>query len=109
MAKAKKRSSKKPAKKSARRAPAKKKAASRQAAPKQAAGSGLEALAKKIVRMSQGPTFGAAEIRELYNPDAVSIEANGNSAAGYAGLEAKMKGWEQMTESMVSKPPLLVT
>ena len=103
MAKAKKRSSKKPAKKSARRAPAKK-AASKQAAPKQAAGSGLEALAKKIVRMSQGPSFGAAEIRELYNPDAVSIEGNGNSAAGYAGLEAKMKGWEQMTESMVSKP-----
>ena len=99
MAKAKKRSSKKPAKKSARRAPAKKKAASKQAAPP-----GLEAFAKKIVRMSQGPTFGAAEIRELYNPDAVSIEANGNSAAGYAGLEAKMKGWEQMTESMVSKP-----
>ena len=101
MAKAKKRSSKKPAraKKSVRRAPAKQKAA-----PKQAAASGLEALARKIVRLSQGPTFGAAEIRELYNPDAVSIEGNGNSAAGYAGLEAKMKGWEQMAASMVSKP-----
>ena len=100
MAKAKKRSSKKPARgKSARRAPAKKK----KAAPKKAAASGIEALAKKIVRMSQGPTFGAVEIRALYQPDCVSIEANGGTAVGYAGLEEKMKGWEQMTESMVSK------
>jgi len=104
MAKAKKRSSKKPARsKTARRAPAKKKAASK-AAPKKAAPSGIEALAKKIVRMSQGPTFGAVEIRALYNPDCVSIEANGGTAVGYAGLEEKMKGWEQMTSSMVSKP-----
>jgi ketosteroid isomerase-like protein len=106
MAKAKKRSSKKPvrAKKSVRRAPAKKKSAAKKAAPKPAAASGLEALAKKIVRMSQGPGFGAAEIRELYHPDAVSTEGNGQSVAGYAGLEGKMKGWEQMTASMVSKP-----
>lgn len=103
MAKAKKRSSKKPARKSARRAPAKKKAA-KKAAPKKAAGSGLEALAKKIVRMSQGPSFGPAEIRELYHPDAVSVEANGNSSVGYAGLEEKMKGWEQMTAGMASTP-----
>jgi ketosteroid isomerase-like protein len=104
MAKAKKRSSKKPARsKSARRAPAKK-AAAKKAAPKKAAASGMEALAKKIVRMSQGPTFGAAEIRALYNPDCVSIEANGGTAVGYAGLEDKMKAWEQMTASMVSKP-----
>jgi len=104
MAKAKKRSSKKPARsKTARRAPAKKKAASK-AAPKKAAPSGIDALAKKIVRMSQGPTFGAVEIRALYNPDCVSIEANGGTAVGYAGLEEKMKGWEQMTSSMVSKP-----
>jgi ketosteroid isomerase-like protein len=100
MAKAKKRSSKKPARgKAARRAPAKKKAA-----PKKAAASGIEALAKKIVRMSQGPSFGAAEIRALYNPDCVSVEANGGTAVGYAGLEEKMKGWEQMTSGMVSKP-----
>jgi ketosteroid isomerase-like protein len=103
MAKAKKRSSRKPARgKSARRAPAKRKTAAKKAAPKKAAGSGLDALAKKIVRMSQGPTFGAAEIRELYAPDAVSVEANGNTSTGYAGLEEKMKGWEQMTSSMVS-------
>lgn len=103
MAKAKKRSSKKPAraKKSARRAPAK---AKKKAAPKKVAASGLDALAKQIVRMSQGATFGAAEIRVLYHPDAISIEANGNSSVGYAGLEEKMKGWEQMTSAMVSKP-----
>jgi ketosteroid isomerase-like protein len=104
MAKAKKRSSKKPVrvKKTARRAPAK--IAKKKAAPKPAAASGLEALAKKIVRMSQGPSFGAAEIRALYNPDAVSTEGNGQAVTGYAGLEQKMKGWEQMTSSMVSKP-----
>ena len=101
MAKAKKRSSKKPsrAKKAARRAPAKKPAAARKAAAP-----GLEGLARKIVRLTQGPTFGAAEIRELYNPDAVSIEASGASSQGYGGLEDKMKGWEQMAASMVSKP-----
>jgi ketosteroid isomerase-like protein len=111
MAKARKRSSKKAArgkKKSARRAPAKrakarKKAAPKKAAPKKAA-SGLEALARKIVRMSQGASFGPAEIRELYHPDAVSVEASGATAVGYAGLEDKMKGWEQMTASMVSTP-----
>ena len=100
MAKTKKRSSKKPAraKKSARRAPAK-----RKAAPKQAAASGIEALAKKIVRMSQGAHFGPDEIRALYNPDAVSIEASGQSAVGYAGLDEKMKGWQMMATEMKSK------
>lgn len=103
MAKAKKRSSKKPARgKTARRAPIKKRTGLKKAAPK-AAASGIEALAKKIVRMSQGPTFGAAEIRALYNPDCVSIEGNGGTSVGYAGLEEKMKGWEQMAASMVSK------
>jgi ketosteroid isomerase-like protein len=107
MAKA-KRSSKKSArkKKSARRAPARK--AKRKAPPKKAAAkpaaSGLAALARKIVRMSQGPTFGAAEIRALYHPDAVSVEASGQTASGHAALEEKMKGWEQMASSMVSRP-----
>ena len=100
MAKAKKRSSKKPSRaKSARRAPARKKSAA-----KKPAAAGLEGLARKIVRMSQGSTFGPVEIRALYNPDAVSVEASGATAQGYAGLEGKMKGWEQMTTSMVSKP-----
>ena len=81
MAKAKKRSSKKPARaKSARRAPPKKKAA-----PKQAAASGIEALAKKIVRLTQMPSFGAAEV-------------------GHAGLEEKLKGWDQMQSGTTWKP-----
>lgn len=107
MAKARKRPSKKPAraKKVARRAPAKKKSAAKKATAKpKAPPPGLEGLARKIVRMSQGPSFGAAEIRELYHPDAVSVEANGGTSQGYAGLEQKMKGWEQMTSGMVSKP-----
>jgi ketosteroid isomerase-like protein len=86
----------------ARRAPARK-ATGRKAAPKRAA-PGLDALARKIVRMSQGATFGPAEIRALYQPDAVSVEASGQTATGYAELEAKMKGWEQMAASMVAKP-----
>ena len=121
MAKA-KRSSKKPArgKKGARRAPARKatrkatkqagtkqtgtkQTATKQATPKQAASPSLATLARKIVQMSLGPTIGAAEIRALYQPDAVSTEATGQSVAGHAALEAKMKGWEQMTSSMVSK------
>ena len=107
MAKARKRPSRKPAraKKAARRAPAPRKSAAKKApARKKAAPPGLESLARKIVRMSQGASFGAAEIRELYNPDAVSVEANGGTARGYAELEQKMKGWEQMTASMTSKP-----
>jgi ketosteroid isomerase-like protein len=104
MAKAKKRSSKKPAraKKSARRAPPKKKAVPKKAA--KAAGSGLEALARKIVRLSTGSNFGPEEVRELYHPDAVSVEASGAQAKGYAELDAKMKGWAEMTASMISKP-----
>lgn len=110
MAKAKKRSSKKPArgKTAARRAPAKQKAAAKKTAPTRkpaaAAGGGLDGLARKIIRMTQGPTFGIVEIQALYNPDAVSIEASGARSEGYAGLEEKMKGWEQMAAGMVSKP-----
>jgi ketosteroid isomerase-like protein len=105
MAKARKRSSKKPAraKKAARRAPARRKTAPKKA-PAKAAAPSLEGLARKIVRMSQAPSFGPAEIRELYNPDAVSVEASGATAQGYAALDQKMKGWEQMTASMSSKP-----
>jgi hypothetical protein len=102
MAKAKKRSSKKAGRgKTARRAAPKKKGA-KKSAPKKAAASGTDALAKKILRMSQAASFGPAEIRELYNPDATSTEGNGQSVSGYAGLEGKMKGWEAMITGMVS-------
>jgi hypothetical protein len=64
----------------------------------------LARLAQKIIHLTQGPSFGAAEIRELYNPDASSIEASGAVANGHAELEGKMKGWEQMTAGMESQP-----
>ena len=100
MAKAKKRSSKKPARaKSARRAPPKKKAA-----PKQAAASGIEALAKKIVRLTQVPSFGAAEVAALYATDCTSVEASGQAVVGHAGLEEKLKGWDQMQSGTTWKP-----
>jgi ketosteroid isomerase-like protein len=104
MAKAKaKSSSKKSARKktSARRTPARK--AARKAGSRRSQAGGLEALARKIVRMSQGPAFGAAEIRALYHPDAVSVEATGDQVVGHGGIEEKMKGWEQMTAGMSSK------
>jgi|GEM_PF-1951916 len=95
----KKRTSRAPARKATKR----KAAARKRPAAAKRAGSGLEALAKKIVRMSQGPTFGPDEIRALYHPDAVSVEANGQTARGHAELEQKMKGWEQMAASMDAK------
>lgn len=120
MAKARNRSSKKPArKKAAGRAPARKKAAARaparkgspakkakkkSPAAKKAAAPTLEDLARKIVRLTQVPQFGPSQIRELYNPDATSVEASGQTARGYAGLDEKMRGWDQMQTSTVSKP-----
>jgi hypothetical protein len=105
MAKAKKRSSRKPARGKSRRAPAKKKAAPK----KKAAGSGLDALARKIVRITQGPTFGPAELKALYNPDCTSTEASGQTVTGYAGLEEKLKGWEQMQSGTTWKPRNICT
>jgi hypothetical protein len=103
MAKATKRSGKKAARgKSVRRATTRRKGP-KKPVPKKAAASAIETLAKKIVRMSLEPRFGPAEIRELYNPDAISIEGSGNTVTGFAGLEEKMKGWHQMTVGMVSK------
>lgn len=94
-----------------RKAPAKRSATARRKAspkkspaPKRSAPPPLISLAQKIIRMTQGPSFGAAEIRELYQPDARSIEASGATAQGHAGLEEKMKGWEQMTAGMDSAP-----
>ena len=117
MAKSKKRSSKQAArgkgargksgKKSGKKAAGKKgarKAAAKKSSPKQAAASGLEALAEKIVRMSQLPHFGPAEVRELYHADAVSVEGNGNSVTGHAALDDKMKGWHAIMLRMVSTP-----
>jgi len=98
MAKAKKRSSKKPARGKTKRAPAKKKAAAKKP------GSAIEALAKKIIRLSTGSSFGPAEVRELYAADAVSVEGSGAVSRGHAELDQKMAGWQQMTSAMASKP-----
>jgi ketosteroid isomerase-like protein len=84
--------------KSARRAPAKKKSAGKAAAP------GIESLARKIVRMTQLPSFGSAELAVLYNPDCTSEEASGQVARGIGGLEQKLKGWEQMQTGTTWKP-----
>jgi hypothetical protein len=66
------------------------------ATKKRATAPSLDSLARKIVRMSQLPTFGLAEIKALYNEDCVSQEGTGQVDRGYAGLEAKGKRWEQM-------------
>jgi len=91
MAKKKKGSAKK---RSARR-PAKKQSRTKGGAKKPAAAS-LDALARKIVRLTQLPTFGEAELRALYNPDCTSQEGTGNIDRGYAGLEQKGQRWAQM-------------
>lgn len=109
MAKSKKGKSKRAArgkgarKKSGKKARAKKDTKKKKA-PKRAAGSALESLAEKIVRMSQLPHFGPAEVRELYHSDAVSVEANGNTSTGHAALDEKMKGWHAIMLHMVSTP-----
>ena len=82
---AKKRSAKKPAKKSRAKGAAKK-----------PAGSSLEALARKIVRLTQNPDFGEAEILALYNADCTSQEGTGNVDRGHAGLTEKGRRWAQM-------------
>ena len=83
---AKKRSAKKPAKKLGRT----------KGGAKKPAAAGLDALARKIVRLSQSPDFGEAEIRMLYDPNCTSQEGTGQVDRGYAGLQAKGKRWEQM-------------
>jgi ketosteroid isomerase-like protein len=76
--------------------PAKRAAAKKKPADKKAASPSLESLARRIVRVTQVPTFSSGELRALYNPDATSEEASGQVAVGYAGLEKKLEGWEQM-------------
>ena len=89
MAKKKKRTAAKSAKK---RAPKARKGA----AKKRAAAPNLDALARKIVRMTQKPDFKPADLRTLYTEDCSSQEASGQIALGLDGLEDKLKRWEQM-------------
>lgn len=57
------------------------------------AGSSVDALARRIVRATNLETF---PLRELYAEDCLSEEATGEVARGIAGLEDKLKRWEQM-------------
>jgi ketosteroid isomerase-like protein len=89
----------------AKRAPRKtaKQAPRKTAAPKKpAAGSDLEALARKIVRATQNTAL--FDLRQLYAEGATSREATGDVASGYAGLEAKMKRWESMQMGTTWRP-----
>ena len=60
---------------------------------KKPAGGGIEALARKIVRATNLAEF---PLRDFYTDDAVSEEATGDVSRGIAGLEDKLKRWEQM-------------
>src|SRR5512145_1952006 len=87
MAKKKKRTAKSPKKRAPKR---------KSAAKKRAAAPSLDALARKIVRMTQKPDFAAADLVLLYTEDCTSQEASGQIALGLDGLEDKLKRWEQM-------------
>ncbi len=66
------------------------------APPRAAAGSGLQALARKIVRATRDPKH--FDLRDLYAEGAVSRESSGAIATGFAELEAKLAGWNSMQE-----------
>ena len=65
----------------------------RRARPKQAAASPIEAVAKKIVRATKQPDF---PFTTIYTADCSSEESTGAAVRGHAGLEEKLKGWDQM-------------
>jgi len=88
---AKKKRSVKKSVRSTKRAPKKK-----SAARKPAAAPSLDSLARKIVRMTQNPNFAPADLSVLYTDDCRSQEASGQVDRGIAGLEDKLKRWEQM-------------
>jgi len=71
-------------------------ASARTASPRAAAGSALLALARKIVRATQEPA--RFDLRDLYAEGAVSREASGDVATGFAELEAKLARWDSMQE-----------
>jgi len=72
------------------------KASGRTAKPRSAPGSGLLALARKIVRATREPQ--RFDLRDLYAEGAVSREATGDIATGFAELEAKLARWDSMQE-----------
>ena len=91
MASSKKKKSGSRAKKAARKGGRKAKPA--RARKSAGAGSSLEALARRIVRATNLDAF---PLREFYAEGCISEEATGDVARGIAGLEDKLKRWEQM-------------
>ena len=83
-------------KKSAKKSVRSKKRAPKKKGAKRAAATSLDALARKIVRMTQKPNFGPADLSALYTEDCSSTEASGQISLGLDGLEDKLKRWEQM-------------
>lgn len=78
-------------KKKAAKAKARPRAKARKPAAK--AANPIDALARKIVRATNLTDF---PLHEFYTADAVSEEATGDVSRGIAGLEEKLKRWEQM-------------
>ena len=83
-------------KKSAKKSVRSKKRAPKKKGAKRAAATSLDALARKIVKMTQKPDFAPADLSVLYAEDCSSQEASGQIALGLDGLEDKLKRWEQM-------------
>jgi ketosteroid isomerase-like protein len=96
---AKKRPAKKrPAKKRpvAKKGRAKRGKARAKGAPKKTAAASLEALARKIVRITESGQFEEAILRALYSEDCTSEEGTGQVDRGHAGLAQKNERWAQM-------------
>ena len=93
-------------KRSAKKSTAKKRSAPRKkgGAPKKAGGSSLAGLARKIVRMTQNPSFGEAEIRALYNPDCTSHEARATSTAAMRGSRRRASGGRRCSRAPPGMP-----
>ena len=74
----------------------------RSAKPKAPRGADLLGFARKIVRATQDPAL--FELRDLYAEGAVSREATGDVATGFAALEQKLARWEAMQDRTEWKP-----
>jgi hypothetical protein len=78
------------------------KTTSKKAARKKSASSpakqDLDALARRILRVTSDPS--KFSIQELYAVDCQSMEANGEVDHGHEGIEKKLQRWEQMQKGV---------
>ena len=86
---------KRPAKKARRSAHAKKRRR-RRAARRSAAAPSLDALARKIVRLTQMPDFGDAELRALYTRGLHLAGGGGQTSLAARRARGEAKRWAQM-------------